>query len=123
MRKEFEPFWQPLSETLGGEEMREREIEEKLRLESQKRGGLAMKFVSPGLVGVPDRIVILPQGRLGFVELKAPGEKPRKIQIRRMKQLRKLGFLIYVLDDKGKIGEILDDIQGTSLSRGGDSIH
>ncbi len=103
--------------------MREREIEEKLRLESQKRGGLAMKFVSPGLVGVPDRIVILPQSRLGFVELKAPGEKPRKIQVRRMEQLRKLGFLVYVLDDKEKIGEILDDIQGASLSRGGDSVY
>lgn len=103
--------------------MRERAIEEKLRVESQKRGGLSMKFVSPGLVGVPDRIVVLPQGRLGFVELKAPGEKPRKIQLRRMEQLRKLGFLVYVLDDKEKIGEILDDIQGTSLSSGSDSIH
>ena len=103
--------------------MRERAIEEKLRVESQKRGGLSMKFVSPGLVGVPDRIVVLPQGRLGFVELKAPGEEPRKIQLRRMEQLRKLGFLVYVLDDKEKIGEILDDIQGASLSRGGDSIH
>ena len=103
--------------------MRERAIEEKLRVESQKRGGLSMKFVSPGLVGVPDRIVVLPQGRLGFVELKVPGEKPRKIQLRRMEQLRELGFLVYVLDDKEKIGEILDDIQGTSLSRGGDSIH
>lgn len=103
--------------------MRERAIEEKLRVESQKRGGLSMKFVSPGLVGVPDRIVVLPQGRLGFVELKARGEKPRKIQLRRMEQLRKLGFLVYVLDDKEKIGEILDDIQGASLSRGGDSIH
>ena len=103
--------------------MREREIEEKLRVESQKRGGLAMKFVSPGLVGVPDRIVLLPQGKLGFVELKAPGEKPRKIQGRRIEQLKKLGVLVYVLDDKEKIGEILDDIQGTSLSRGGDSVH
>lgn len=103
--------------------MRERAIEEKLRVESQKRGGLAMKFVSPGLVGVPDRIVALPQGKIGFVELKAPGEKPKKIQVRRMEQLRKLGFLVYVLDDKEKIGEILDDIQSTSLSRGSDSIH
>ena len=103
--------------------MREREIEEKLRIESQKRGGLAMKFVSPGLVGVPDRIVVLPQGRSGFVELKAPGEKPRKIQVRRMEQLRKLGFLVYVLDYKEKIGEILDDIQGTSLSGGSDSVY
>ena len=57
------------------------------------------------------------------MELKAPGEKPRKIQVRRMEQLRKLGFLVYVLDDKERIGEILDDIQGTSLSRGGDSVH
>lgn len=103
--------------------MRERAIEEKLRVESQKRGGLAMKFVSPGLVGVPDRIVALPQGKIGFVELKAPGEKPKKIQVRRMEQLRNLGFLVYVLDDKEKIGEILDDIQSTSLSRGSDSIH
>ncbi|MCY7142885.1 VRR-NUC domain-containing protein [Streptococcus gordonii] len=103
--------------------MREREIEEKLRIESQKRGGLAMKFASPGLVGVPDRIVALPQGKIGFVELKAPGEKPKKIQVRRMEQLRKLGFLVYVLDDKEKIGEILDDIQGTSLSRGSNSVH
>lgn len=103
--------------------MRERAIEEKLRVESQKRGGLAMKFVSPGLVGVPDRIVALPQGKIGFVELKAPGEKPRKIQLRRMEQLRKLGFLVYVLDDKEKIGEILDDIQGTSLSRDSNSVH
>lgn len=103
--------------------MQERAIEEKLRVESQKRGGLAMKFISPGLVGVPDRIVALPQGKIGFVELKAPGEKPRKIQVRRMEQLRKLGFLVYVLDDKEKIGEILDDIQGTFLSRGGDSVH
>lgn len=103
--------------------MRERAIEEKLRVESQKRGGLAMKFVSPGLVGVPDRIVALPQGKIGFVELKAPGEKPKKIQVRRMEQLRKLGFLVYVLDDKEKIGEILDDIQGTSLSRGSNSVH
>ena len=103
--------------------MQERAIEEKLRVESQKRGGLAMKFISLGLVGVPDRIVALPQGKIGFVELKAPGEKPRKIQVRRMEQLRKLGFLVYVLDDKEKIGEILDDIQGTSLSRGGDSVH
>ncbi len=103
--------------------MRERAIEEKLRIESQKRGGLAMKFVSPGLVGVPDRIVVLPQGRIGFVELKAPGEKPRKIQVRRMEQLRKLGFPVYVLDDKEKIGEVLDDIQGTSLSRGSDSVY
>lgn len=103
--------------------MRERAIEEKLRIGSQKRGGLAMKFVSPGLVGVPDRIVVLPQGRIGFVELKAPGEKPRKIQVRRMEQLRKLGFPVYVLDDKEKIGEVLDDIQGTSLSRGSDSVY
>lgn len=57
------------------------------------------------------------------MELKAPGKKPRKMQVRRMEQLKKLGFLVYVLDDKGKIGEILDDIQDTSLSRGGDSIH
>ena len=91
--------------------MREVSVENKLRLEAKKRGGLAVKFVSPGLDGVPDRLVLFPGGRLAFVEVKAPGKKMRPLQEKRAEQLRELGFLVYCLDRKEMIGGILDEIQ------------
>lgn len=92
--------------------MLERVIESRLRQEAKKRGGMALKFVSPGMNGVPDRIVLLPGGKVAFVELKAPGKVPRALQEKRMGQLRKLGFLVYVLDGTERMGGILDEIQG-----------
>ena len=91
----------------------ERNIEKALVTEVKKRGGLALKFVSPGFSGVPDRLVLIAIGHIGFVEVKAKGKKPRKLQIKRHEKLRSLGFRTYVLDDQSKIGEILDDIQST----------
>ena len=73
-------------------------------------GGLALKFVSPGLAGVPDRILLFPNGRAAFCEVKAPGEKPRPLQVHRMEQLRGLGFRVYVVDSEEKIGETLNEI-------------
>lgn len=93
--------------------MLESKIESHLCKEAKKRGGVALKFVSPGMNGVPDRIVLLPNGKMGFVELKAPGEKPRPLQIKRMRGLEKLGFRIYVADNREMIGGILDEIQST----------
>lgn len=93
--------------------MTEKDIEIKLINKVKKRGGLCPKFVSPGLAGVPDRLVLMPGGSLAFAELKAPGKKPRPIQIRRMDQLRHLGFKVYVIDSSEMIGRILDEIQGT----------
>ena len=66
-----------------GDDMRERFIEKKLVDAVKKMGGFAPKFVSPGLDGMPDRIVLFPMGRIAFVELKAPGEKMRPLQVRR----------------------------------------
>lgn len=91
--------------------MLERVIESRLRQEAKKRGGMALKFVSPGMNGVPDRIVLLPGGKMAFVELKAPGKVPRALQEKRIRQLRQLGFLVYVLDSTERIGGILDEIQ------------
>ena len=91
--------------------MRESAIERRLVTEAIKRGGFAPKFVSPGLDGVPDRLLILPGGKLAFVEVKAPGKKPRPLQRRRMEQLTALGFRVFVLDSKEQIGEILDEVQ------------
>lgn len=93
--------------------MLESVIESRLRQEAKKRGGMALKFVSPGMNGVPDRIVLMPGGKMAFVELKAPGKVPRALQEKRIRQLRRLGFSVYVLDGTERIGGILDEIQGT----------
>ena len=90
--------------------MLEKDIEKQLVNETKSMRGLALKFTSPGFVGVPDRLVLLPGGKLAFVEVKREGEKPRPIQISRHKLLRKLGFKVYVLDSKKQIKEILDEI-------------
>jgi len=66
--------------------MREKEIEKKLVLEAKKRGGLAVKFVSPGFDGMPDRILLMPEGKIAFVEVKAPGKHPRPLQMARHKR-------------------------------------
>ena len=90
--------------------MREKIIEAKLTQAAKEKGGLAPKFMSPGLDGMPDRIVLIPGGRMGFVEVKAPGKTPRPLQEARYRLLRKLGFKVFVLDDAGQIGGILDEI-------------
>lgn len=91
----------------------ESKIEVKLVKEVQKAGGKALKFISPGYVGVPDRLILIAFGKIGFVEVKAPNEKPRKIQLKRHKELRDLGFKIYVLDDENQIGGIINEIRTT----------
>ena len=87
--------------------MREKVIEQKLVQAVKKAGGLAIKFTSPGLSGMPDRLVILPESHVAFVEVKAPGLKPRPMQIRRHELLRRLGCKIYVLDDAARIPELV----------------
>lgn len=91
--------------------MRESEIEAALKKAAKKRNGVAFKFVSPGLSGVPDRLVLLPIGKIGFIELKAPGKKLRKLQEKRKRQLEALGFLVFCLDSKEEVEVVLDAIQ------------
>lgn len=78
--------------------MGESELEKKFRERVTQAGGKAYKFVSPGNAGVPDRLVILPGGKIGFVELKQEGGKPRKLQQFRMKELEGLGCFTAVVD-------------------------
>lgn len=93
--------------------MREKSIEAKLVAEVKAVGGVCWKFTSPGTAGVPDRIVLMPQGRIAFVEVKASGEKPRPLQRLRIKTLQRLGFKAFVLDSPQQIGGIIDAIQTT----------
>ena len=93
--------------------MREKTIEQKFRAAVKAAGGLAVKFASPGFDGVPDRLALLPGGRMAFVEVKAKGKKPRPLQLSRHRLLRRLGFKVYVLDDESQIGGMIDEIQST----------
>lgn len=91
--------------------MREKAIESKLVKAVKSMGGLAPKFVSPGLDGAPDRLVLLPGGNMAFIEVKAPGDTMRPLQVRRKRQLESLGFSVYCIDSPEQIGGILSEIQ------------
>ena len=93
--------------------MSEKAIEQKLRNAVKAVGGLCPKFVSPGFDGMPDRIVLLPGGKVGFVEVKRSGCKPTLLQESRHGLLRRLGFAVFVLDDVEQIGGIIREIQST----------
>jgi hypothetical protein len=87
--------------------MNEKEVEQRLVAAVKEAGGWCPKFISPGTDGMPDRIVLMPGGYIAFVEVKAPGKKPRKLQIRRHVRLRHLGFPVFVLDDPAEIPGII----------------
>jgi hypothetical protein len=93
--------------------MREKVIEKKLEMEVKKRGGICPKFTSLGFDGMPDRLVLLPDGKIAFIEVKAPGKKPRPLQLARHRLLRELGFQVFVLDEEEQTGGILNAIQST----------
>lgn len=85
--------------------MRERAIEEYLGLRARQSGGLCVKFIPTSFAGFPDRIVMLPGAKITFVELKAPGKLPTKLQYSVHERLRKLGFRVVVLDSLSAVDE------------------
>lgn len=91
--------------------MREKQVEQRLVKAVKEQGGICPKLSSPGTDGMPDRMVLLPEARIGFVEVKRPGAKPRLLQERRHDQLRSLGFKVEVLDDPREIPKIIKEIQ------------
>ena len=92
--------------------MREKEIEQRLVRKVQKEGGISPKFVSPGTSGMPDRLVLLQEGRMAFVELKAPGKKMRPLQVKRKRQLEALGYKVFCIDKVDQIEEVINAIKG-----------
>ena len=93
--------------------MREKEIEMKLVRAVKSIGGICPKWVSPGFDGVPDRVILLPGARIAFAELKAPGKTPRPVQAVRIRQLRDLGFQVYVFDCPEQIGGVLNEVSAS----------
>ena len=92
--------------------MKEKLIEQALVKAVKHKGGLCLKLVSPSLVGIPDRLVLLHDGCLGFVEVKTTSKKPRKVQEKRIEQLKQLGFKVFVLDNLDEIPTLIDVIGG-----------
>lgn len=99
--------------------MRENVIEHHLVMETEKAGGKAVKFVSPSFAGMPDRLILLADGKMGFVEVKAPGQKPRPLQLKRHAMLRRLGYQVFVLDAIEAIPSVLETIAHASDGEGG----
>ena len=90
--------------------MTEKELESKLVKAVKAMGGICPKLTSPGMHGMPDRLVLLPNGKIAFVEVKRHGKLPTKLQQVQHGKLKTLGFKVYVLDQPSQIQKILEDI-------------
>lgn len=93
--------------------MKESALEAKLSGIVRSRGGLCLKWVSPGFTGVPDRIVFLPKGKIIFVEVKRPGLKDgRSARQKRVAQiLTRLGQKVITVNSAEEFEEFIDEIQ------------
>lgn len=93
--------------------MLEKEVEKFLLREVKKIGGVSFKFISPGNAGVPDRIVMLPNGKVVFVELKTDKGKLTKLQEVQIKKISNLGADARVLRGIEEVKEFINEIQST----------
>lgn len=85
----------------------EKIVESYLRNEVQKRGAECIKIECNFMIGMPDRICTLPNGKVVWVEVKAKGEKPRKIQLFCHEKLRKAGQAVEVVDSKEQVDDLI----------------
>lgn len=91
--------------------MKESDVEKYLVQGVKRVGGRAYKFVSPGNSGVPDRLVVLPGGRIEFVELKTETGRLSKLQLHQIRQLNALGCATYTLYGMGDVLAYLRDCE------------
>jgi hypothetical protein len=100
---------------IGGNGMLESYYENKLRraVQAMGCGALCLKLECPGYTGVPDRIILLPGGKVVFAETKQPGKKERRRQLYVHKVLRSLGFTVFsTVDSVEKIDAIIAHCRG-----------
>lgn len=95
--------------------MDETRLERRFKKEVERRGGRALKFISPGMRGMPDRLVLLPGGRTVFVEMKALGEKPTPLQEKRAAELRQLGFQVHCIDSITATDDFITEVFGSGI--------
>lgn len=89
----------------------ENTVEAYLCAQVKRLRGLCIKLNPFGMRGIPDRLVLLPEGRVGFVELKRPvGGVFEPLQERWHLKLRNLGFLVYVCNTKASVDDALKEM-------------
>ena len=97
------------TKTMKNSKDSEKFIERYLCREVENRGGLALKYSYQGAMGYPDRLCVIPGGRVFWVEVKSKGRKPDILQRIRISVLRDLGQHVYVADSVETIDKILDN--------------
>lgn len=96
--------------------VREKSIENYLARKVREAGGLCWKLESPGRSGVPDRLVVF-NGFTIYVELKRPGQKPRELQLARIRELREAGAWVEVVSNKDEAETFLAKLYGLKGSK------
>jgi len=95
--------------------LEEKKIENYLIRQIKARGGLCLKFVSSSMAGVPDRIIMLPDKQVFFVELKAKGKKPRALQSAVHRAFEQRGFKVYVIDSKEQADKAIEEATNVEI--------
>lgn len=93
--------------------MLEKHIEQKFKKAVENAGGICLKLDPTTMVGIPDRLAILPGNHIAFIELKAPGKHPRPIQTHRHNQLRAIGCMVRILDNPDDIERLIHEIRAS----------
>ena len=96
--------------------MMERDIEHAFKVAVEAKGGLCLKLGVTYQNGMPDRLVLMPNGICAFVELKQKGKKPRAIQRWQHERLRKLGYKVFVLDRTSDIENVINQILDSDVT-------
>lgn len=96
--------------------MLEKEVEQYFcKAVKTRLSGWPLKIISPGQNGMPDRIVLLPGGKIYFVELKAPGKKARKLQEHVHQKLHDLGFPVQLIDTREAADDFVREVQAGGI--------
>ena len=95
--------------------MLEKDIEKRMVLEIKKRGGLCYKFTSPSNPGVPDRIVITPEGKVIFVELKTEIGRLAKIQRWQVSEMQKRGADVRIVKGWDAVKAFIEEVMPNGI--------
>lgn len=88
---------------------KEASLESRLGAKIKSMGGWSLKLLPTFVIGLPDRMCLLPGGRLFFAEIKTTGEKPRRSQLAVHRRLEEMGFKVYVIDSSKQMDLILKE--------------
>lgn len=86
----------------------EKDIELYLMKQVRALGGRALKMAPVSKAGLPDRVCVLPNGQVRWVELKRPGGQVTKIQSRAHAELLRLGHYVHVLSTHEQVDVFIE---------------